>query len=187
VHDQVGVRVRDGRQHVEEQAQAGLDSQPPLVAVAVDRPAFHVLEHQIRLAAAQTRIDEACDVGVVQQRKEAPLAPEPLLTAAPHERDVQELDRRTSCEAAVAAFAQPHAAHPALPDRRDQPVGADRLPGERRWLARRRQRVLEEALLEDCVLLVEQLQVDGERRVLGRRAASHVARSSRGRSIARSR
>ena len=51
VHDQVGMRVSDGLEHVEKQAQAGLDTECVLVAVAVDGLPVHVLEHEVRLAA----------------------------------------------------------------------------------------------------------------------------------------
>ena len=47
VHDEVGVRVRDRREYLEEQAQACVDAEAPLVAVAIDVRALHVLEDEI--------------------------------------------------------------------------------------------------------------------------------------------
>ena len=48
--DQVGVRMRDRREHVEEQPHARRDVEPALVALVVDALALDVLEHQVRLA-----------------------------------------------------------------------------------------------------------------------------------------
>ena len=62
-------------------------------------------------------------------------APEPLFAAAADQRDVQQLDRGAALEAAVAAFGEPDAAHPALADGREQPVGAEDLARQRRHRA----------------------------------------------------
>ena len=133
VHDQVGVCVSDRLQHVEEQAETGLDSQRVFAAVAVDAQAVHVLEDEIRLARRRhARIDEVRDVRVGEAGENVAFAPEPLFAGAPEQREVQQLDRRAPFEAAVAALGQPHAAHPALTDSRDQAVRAEGLPLQRR-------------------------------------------------------
>ncbi len=83
VHDQVGVRVGDRRQHVEEQPHARLDAQAPRVAVAVDALAVDVLEHQVRLAVRRDAgVDQLRDVRVAQPGEDAALAPEALLAVA---------------------------------------------------------------------------------------------------------
>ena len=132
VHDQVGVRVGDSLQHIEEQAETGLDSQRMFAAVAVDAQTVHVLEDEIRLARRRhPRIDEVRDVRVGEPGENVAFAPEPLFAGAPQQREVQQLDRRAPFEAAVAALGQPHAAHAALTDSRDQAVGAEGLPLQR--------------------------------------------------------
>ena len=61
--DQVGVRVGDGIEHVEEQAEPRLDAERALVAVAVDGLAVDVLEHEIGLAGLRDAgVDEVGDV-----------------------------------------------------------------------------------------------------------------------------
>ena len=133
VHDQVGVRVGDSLQHIEEQAETGLDSQRMFAAVTVDAEAVHVLEHEVRLARRRhSRIDEVRDVRVGEPGENVALAPEPLFAGAPQQREVQQLDRRAPFEAAVAALGQPHAAHAALTDPRDQAVRTEGLPLQRR-------------------------------------------------------
>ena len=65
VDDQVGVGVRDRRQDVEEQADARLDAEPLVVAVAIDVLAVDVLEHQVGLTGARhAGVDQPRDVRV---------------------------------------------------------------------------------------------------------------------------
>ena len=117
VHDEVGVCVGDRLEHVEKQAQARLHAERVLVAVAVDGLPIDVLEHEVRLAIrGDTGVGEAGDVRMRQPREDASFAPEALFARAPHDRDVQQLDRRAPDEPAVAALGQPHASHPALAD-----------------------------------------------------------------------
>ena len=126
VHDQIRVRVLDGFEHVQEQAEPGVHVQPVLVAIAIDGQPLHVLEHEIRLTRRRhARVEEPGDVGMREPREDVAFALEPLLAGAPHERHVQQLDGRVSREAAVAALRQPDAAHPAVPDVRDHAVGAE--------------------------------------------------------------
>ena len=80
MHDEVGVRVRDGGQHVAEEAHAGVEAEAPAVAVGGDVLAVDVLEHQVGLArGGDTRVDQVGDVGMAQARQDAALAPEPVL------------------------------------------------------------------------------------------------------------
>ena len=121
--------------------------------------------------------------GCVDLGEKVAFAPEPLLAGAPHQRDVQQLDRRASLEAAVAALRQPDAAHPALADGRDQPVGADDLSLQRRrvggGLNAGQSRPPETRTACRPLVLGEQaLQVGAERRVACAIAASQAARRS---------
>jgi hypothetical protein len=146
VDDQVGVRVRDRREHVEKEPQPVVDPQRALVAILVDGDAVDVLEDQVGLSrGGHARVDQVRDVRVRDAREDVPLAAEALLGGAPEPRDVEQLDGGAPFEAAVAALRQPHAAGPALADERDQPVGAQHLAGERRRrrAARRQHHVLE--------------------------------------------
>ena len=78
--DQVGVGVRDRRQHVEEQADARLDAEPLVVAVAIDVLAVDVLEHQVGLPGARhAGVDQPGDVRVRQPGEDRALAAEPRL------------------------------------------------------------------------------------------------------------
>ena len=80
VHDQVGMRVRDGREHFEKQAKAGVDIQPVLVAVAVDPLAFDVLEDEIRLPRRRNaRVDRGGRCADAEAGEDVAFAPEPLL------------------------------------------------------------------------------------------------------------
>ena len=89
--------------------------------------------------------------------------------ARPQERDVQQLDRGTPFEAAVTALRQPDAAHPALADEGDQPVGADDLALQRRQFRGRLKSgncVHQKPGLQQAVVLGEQaLEVGAEGRV----------------------
>ena len=170
MHDQVRVGVGDGLQHVEEETETGLDPQRVLVAIAVDALTVHVLEDEIRLARSRhARIDEVRDVRVGEPGENVAFAPESLFAGAAHQRDVQQLDRRASFEAAVASLRQPHAAHPALTDTRRQPVGAEGLAGQRHGqpgVRRERHGAFQKTrLVQGLVLLEQQPQIGGEGRV----------------------
>jgi len=130
MHDQVGVGVGDGREHVEEQADARLDPEALRVAVAVDLLALDVLQHEIGLTRRRdARIDEMRDVSVGEPGQDAALALESFLAGSADQARVQQLDRRQPLEPAVAAPRQPDAAHAALADERIQGVGTDPLTG----------------------------------------------------------
>ena len=111
-------------------ADARLDAERVLVAVAIDRLAVDVLEDEVGLAARRDAgVDQPRDVRVGQPREQAALALESLLAARrarAHQRQVEQLDRGAALEAPVRALGQPDGPHAALPDRRDQPIGADR-------------------------------------------------------------
>ena len=117
MHDQIGMRVGDGRQHVEKQTQARFDAESLAVAVAVDRLPLDVLQHDIGLAKCRhARVNEMGNVRMGKPGQDAALAPEALLPSAADEAGVQELDRRLPLEAAVAPPGKPDVAHAPLPD-----------------------------------------------------------------------
>ena len=153
------MRVRDGGEHVEEQPDARGHVERALVAVAIDVLAAHVFEHEVRLADRRhARVDQAGDRRMRQAREDRAFTPEAIFTLAADQRRVQQLDRRVPFEAAVAAPRQPHRAHAAMTDRRDQRVGANLLSGERRARGRlgRLRGVGEEPAALDRLLLGEQ-------------------------------
>jgi hypothetical protein len=105
---------------------------------------------------------------MAQPRQNVSLAAEALLCLLADAADVQELHGRLAFVSAVRAPGQPHASHPALAERLDQRVRAQRLARERRaW----RESALEEALLPDPVVFGEQhLQLVRHRRGAGAQA-----------------
>ena len=133
VHDQVGVRLGYGPQHIEKQPNARFDIEPVLVAVAIDVIAFNVFENEIRLSSLRhSGIDQFRDVRMNQKGENAALAFESFLAALPHQRDVEELHRHLPLKSSVVSFRQPDAAHAALADLRDQCVDAKSLTRQAR-------------------------------------------------------
>ena len=89
------MRVGDRVEHVEEEAEARLDPERVLVAVAVDGLAVDVLEDEVRLAAGETPASMRCAMcGMRQAGEDGALALEALFAGAADQRDVQQLDRR---------------------------------------------------------------------------------------------
>ena len=104
VHDAVRVHVGHRGQDVHEQPQARVDAEAALVAVVIDLPALDVFEHQVRLAGRRgAGIGEPHDVRVRQPRQHRRLLPETLAAGRPDRIGAQQLDRRLTLEAAVAA------------------------------------------------------------------------------------
>ena len=127
MHDQVRVRVRDGRLHVEEQAdRASTSRHSSSQCRSMCRPStcsstrygWPVLDTPASIRRRDVRMREP--------REDRAFALEALSAGAADERGVEQLDRRLAFEAAVAALGQPDAAHAAVADGRDQRVGADR-------------------------------------------------------------
>ena len=63
--------------------------------------------------------------GWVRRARMVPSRLNRCFAGAADQRGIQQLQRRLAFETAVAALRQPDAAHPAVADRRDQPIGAD--------------------------------------------------------------
>ena len=128
VHDEVVVRVGDGREHLAEERQARGERKPPRIHVRRDRLAFHVLHRKPGLAClAGPGIVEARDVGVGELREDVALAAETLgPDFAPLVRR-RELERHLPREAPVGLLGQPHFAHAAAADEAKQAKRADAL------------------------------------------------------------
>ena len=129
MHDQIAVRVRDGREYVEEQPDALFDIQAVLIAIRVDALAAYVFEDEVRLSIPlDTGIEQSRDVRMLQAGEHAALARKALLRRVPDESEVQQLDRDLSFESAVAAMCEPHGAHAAEAENPIQRVRAEALP-----------------------------------------------------------
>ena len=77
MQDQVAVRVRHRREHVEEEPHPGVDAELPVAAPAIDGRALDVLENQIGLAAVRDAgIEQPGDVRMREAGEEAAFAPE---------------------------------------------------------------------------------------------------------------
>jgi hypothetical protein len=189
VHDQVGVRVGDCLQDIEKETQARFDAERVLNAIPIDGLTIDVLENEKGLPDwRHTGVDEPRNVWMREAREDVALAAEPLFASGIHARDVQQLDRRASFKAAVASFREPHRAHSALTDERDQPIGPENLPDKRLRGGRRRRarnRVFEKARVVYRLMLSEQpRQVGGKRRV-ARADGREPRRALVGRSVER--
>jgi hypothetical protein len=181
VEDEVAVGVRDRVEHVENEADAGADVEPALVAPAVDRHAVDMLEDEIRLAAfGDAGVEEARDVRMRESRERLALAREPRRAAAAEQREVEQLERDARVVAAVAAASEPDAAHAAGAERAFDGVGAERAAGERRLFGREGA-AFEEVLGVERVFLREHLldrsgevRIRGAQRDEARRAAGGI-------------
>ncbi len=126
--DQVGMRVRDRTEDLQEQPDAPGHIESMAVAVPIDGLAPDVLHHQIRLTGRrQAGVGEVGDVGMREAREDLDLAPEAFAAFLPDHRRVEQLDGDGADEAAVAASCEPHAAHAALADEGFEGVGAEHL------------------------------------------------------------
>ena len=140
------LRMRSGHRfgHIGQQAQAGLQAGPAVIAPAVDGLAFDQLQRQVGLAVfGDTRVQQARDVRVVQARQQPAFAGEAFDAAAavqlPVQLPVQKLDGALGVEPSVAAPRAPHAGRAPFAQRRlDGPrpealaQGGGRLRGGRR-------------------------------------------------------
>jgi hypothetical protein len=167
MHDEVRMRVRDGVGHLQEQIEPGGGVEPALRRVAIDARALDVLEDEVWLPGLRDAcVEKPRDVRVRQPREQRALTPEPLVTQPIPHGEVDELDRGLALEAAVAAARQPHRTHAAHPERPNERVAADGLPGHRRRLARNWRR-LEEVRGQDALMLgKELLERGGQRGIL---------------------
>ncbi len=161
VNDEVGVRVRHRRQHIEKEPHTRIDREPIRVAISIDRLAINVLEHEIRLTdLGDAGIDEMRDVRMRELGENTGLTCEPSLHGMADECGVEKLDRRSSLETPIAPLGEPHAAHAAMTDRCHQPVVTDPSGHDTGW--RLLGPIVEEALAHHVRIAVEQ-QLDARR------------------------
>ncbi len=133
VDDQVGVRVATASTTSRKSRRRASTSSRFPVAVAVDRLAFDVLEHEVGLArrARRPRPISRAMWGWARRARIVALAPETLFARAPDEARVQELDGRLALRNARRFFGRARRC-PCRPGRSGaiKRVGADRLAGE---------------------------------------------------------
>src|SRR5439155_16723837 len=91
-----------------------------------------------------------------QARENVALPLEPFRAAAREQREVEQLDRDVTFEAAVAAPGKPHRAHAALTEQVLERVAADRLALQRRLALPIQRAAVEEGLTFDLGLLREE-------------------------------
>ncbi len=151
------MRVRDGFEHAEKQLDARTQGEPLTLAVRIERLAFDVFQHEVRLLCLQdARIQQTRDIGMVQPRENAPLLLEALFGGAADPRRMDEFDRDDAFIATIGAMCAPDAPHPAAPQFGIDHVRADLLADERRageCLGRERGSAFEkaaEAVLRSC-------------------------------------
>src|SRR6202158_1537905 len=83
VDNQVGMRVRHRRRHIDKQPEARVDVQHALIAIHIDVLSLDVFENQIRLAVGKyAGVDQVRDVRVRQPGEEAAFSLESLLAGA---------------------------------------------------------------------------------------------------------
>lgn len=115
-------------------------------------------------------IDQFCDVRMRETPQDAAFTLEAVLIALANEGGVKKFHRDLSLEAPVATFSQPHAAHTALADCRNQGVRSNQLPRRPRCVLRRHgDGILHESVSNQReMLLDERLQVGGQGGILRR-------------------
>ncbi|CAM4072987.1 hypothetical protein ROSA5918_21850 [Roseateles saccharophilus] len=136
------MRMGHGRQHVEEEADAGRDVQRLLLAVLVDGQALDILQHEIGLAAVvHAGIQQPRDMRVRKPAEDLALAGEAGRATAAEHAGAEELDRNVALEAAVGPARQPNRAHAAPAQFALQHIGPDVQAGQVGRLIGCRQRV----------------------------------------------
>src|SRR6185369_299740 len=133
----------------------------------IDRLAFDVLQHEIRLPGGDAGVDEMSDVRMREFGERIRFVPQALATALTERPEIEKLDRRLSFVTTVAAPGQPHTAHAALAKRPIERVAAEAAAGELGETERIDRAVFEEALAAHRCLMREQPgDVIAQRRVL---------------------
>src|SRR5678815_3058997 len=126
MHNQVRVCFSHCLEHFKKEMDTGMRIQMMLVAITVDLIAVNIFENEVRLSASRHAcVDQLCNVLMGKKREYPSLALEPLFTRLAHERNVEKLDGDTSFEASIVALREPHTAHAALADLRNERVNAD--------------------------------------------------------------
>jgi hypothetical protein len=130
MHDEVGVRMSHGGEHIEKEAESRVHTELLFIAVLIDVATFDVLEHEVGLADGRdARINETRDVRMIESREYRALATKAILACAADKRRVEQFDGGATFEASVTALGEPDAAHATLADGRHERVGANRRTG----------------------------------------------------------
>src|SRR4051812_13038504 len=112
MNDQIRMRVPDGVEHLEKEANSLVSTERMLVCVRVEPLTVDVLEHEVGLSAAtHAGVEQTRDAGMCEAREHRSLAAKALLTRSAEQRQVQELDGRAPLETTVVALRQPHRSH----------------------------------------------------------------------------
>ena len=94
-----------------------------LIAILVDLPSCHIFENKIGLPlACNSSINQLRDVRMRKLAENPAFTLEPLSRSLRGNGEIQKLDRHLPLEAAIDTFGQPHLAHSAIADARDQLV-----------------------------------------------------------------
>ena len=114
MHDQVLVRVVDGRAHGAHQRDPLLGREPPPVAVRVDRFAVDVLHDEVGRAVRRApAVEQSRDVRVLQRRQDLPLRAQPALHLAREHAAADQLDGDLLLILLVGALGEIDVAHAA--------------------------------------------------------------------------
>ena len=132
MHDQVLVRVVDGRAHGADQRDAFFGRESPAVAVGVDRLAVDVLHDEVGRAVRRApAVEQPRDVRVLQRRQDLPLHAQPALHLAREHAAADQLDRDLLLVLLVGALGEIHIAHAAGAELAHDPVRTQALAFER--------------------------------------------------------
>ena len=135
--DQIRVSASDGVEDLQKQPDALIAREVMRLDVLIDRSAIDVLEYEIRLTArAHAGVEQSRDSRMCELRENRPLAAKACLPRGRHEREIEELHRRASFEAAIGSAREPYGAHAAVAERTFERIGAE-LEALERYLRRR--------------------------------------------------
>src|SRR4029079_4688762 len=129
MHHQAAMRRLDRAGHLDEEAQALTDAEPPRVAIQVDRLALDELHQEERNAFGRdAAVEQAPDVGMIQRRQDLPLDLEAVQIDVGVETGSQQLERDLLLEFAVGPFREKDARHPPAAELTDDAIGTEAPP-----------------------------------------------------------
>jgi len=102
------------------------------LAIVIDGSALDQLHHHVRdPVLGRSSIEKACDMGMIERRKNLALCAEALENGGSIETSAHELDRHLLFILAIRAFGAVYLTHSAVPDLLDHPVDPDSVAGAR--------------------------------------------------------
>src|SRR3954452_59176 len=129
MQDEVPMGVLDGRTDGLEKPETGGNRQTAIGAVCRDGLAGHQFHNKVALAIGDTAIDHVDDVGLIQQRQDAPFGNEAPLGFGGKESSANQLDGHFALELAVIATGAVDDTHSPFAYLLDQPVWPEALTG----------------------------------------------------------